>query len=413
MRLKVLGTAAVALAATAAIASAHSTSAVFHAGTRTFSTQLISRALDGGLPNAPSTNAVISDDKRFARVIAYQSQATNIVRDRTNGQSNIYLVKRLGSIGNTGLPWEVGATSLISRTPSGEPANGPSFLPAVDGAFHHKPSCVAFLSGASNLVPGDTNGKVDAFVSRGLGGLPQRVSLLPGGAQPTDDVTAVAVSGDCSRIAFVTGGRLYVRLKRRTVAIAAPGAVTHPAFSTGLRNDLVFASTGGAYLSKNGTARPRLVAPGGTNPVYNDLKRQVVAYEKPVGNHVQVAYRDLNGPEHIVSQYHGESGNGDSHSPVIGNSGYYISFQSSASNLGEGSPRQRLETRGATASYLYTDVRKLTLIESAWADGDPLPGGGENPSMSYYANYIVFDSPSPFGSASGPHQVHMRYLGGV
>src|SRR5207245_1141078 len=90
------------------------------------------------------------------------------------------------------------------------PANGPSFSPVVDGAFKHEPSCIAFLSAASNLVSGDRNGKVDAFVSRGPGGTPTRVST-PGGRQAGEDTTAVAVSGDCSRIAFVTGGRLYVR----------------------------------------------------------------------------------------------------------------------------------------------------------------------------------------------------------
>ena len=43
--------------------------------------------------------------------------------------------------------------------------------------------------------------------------------------------------------------------------------------------------------------------------------------------------------------------------------------------------------------------------------GVPLPGGGQNPSMSYYANYIVFDSSD--GRASGPHQIYMRWLGAV
>jgi hypothetical protein len=43
----------------------------------------------------------------------------------------------------------------------------------------------------------------------------------------------------------------------------------------------------------------------------------------------------------------------------------------------------------------------------------PLPGGGQNPSMSFYANYIVFDSPAPMSNKDGAHQVYMRYLGPV
>jgi hypothetical protein len=48
-------------------------------------TELISRDMDGGVPNGPSTNGVISGDRRWARVIAFQSTASNIVRgDVTN-----------------------------------------------------------------------------------------------------------------------------------------------------------------------------------------------------------------------------------------------------------------------------------------------------------------------------------------
>ena len=48
-------------------------------------TELISRAADGGTPNGPSTNAVISGDRRYARVIAFESDASDLVRGDTNG----------------------------------------------------------------------------------------------------------------------------------------------------------------------------------------------------------------------------------------------------------------------------------------------------------------------------------------
>jgi len=46
---------------------------------------LISRAADGGTPNGPSTNAVISGDRRYARIIAFESEASDLVRGDTNG----------------------------------------------------------------------------------------------------------------------------------------------------------------------------------------------------------------------------------------------------------------------------------------------------------------------------------------
>jgi hypothetical protein len=33
--------------------------------------------------------------------------------------------------------------------------------------------------------------------------------------------------------------------------------------------------------------------------------------------------------------------------------------------------------------------------------------------MSFYANYIVFDSPAPLDTTDAPHQIYLRYLGGV
>src|SRR4051812_2992137 len=87
---------------------------VAHAGEREQSTLLISHALDGGLPNGPSTHPVISNDRRWARVIAFESEASNLVRGDTNGQKDVFAVKRTGSINNKGTPWKIGNTVLIS-----------------------------------------------------------------------------------------------------------------------------------------------------------------------------------------------------------------------------------------------------------------------------------------------------------
>src|SRR4051812_44242527 len=274
-------------------------------------TIMISRAYDGGVPNGPSTNAVISNDKRWARAIAFQSEASDLVPGDTNGVSDVFVVRREGVFGNDGTQWFAAPALRVSRGLGGAPANGPSWSPAIDGAFHSRPKCVAFLSAASNLVRGDSNGKVDAFVSKLNGRGLKRVSL-PGRRQSSFDTTGVAVSGNCSRIAFVTGGSVYVKVGRRVKRL---GVGTDPAFSTGLRQDLVYSAPQGVYLAKNGTARSKLVAPGGSNPAYNDIKRRVVAYEKPAGGHTQVFYRDLGRGEHPASALGGQLGNGDSHNP--------------------------------------------------------------------------------------------------
>src|SRR3954451_11562299 len=242
-------------------------------------TLLISRSLSGGVPNGPSTHAVISNDKRYARVVAYESEASDLVPGDTNGVKDVFATRRVGSANNLGSPWSPGPARLMSRTRSGAPANGPSWGAVVSGGFHGRPNCVGFLSAASNLVPGDTNGQVDAFVTRLSGGAARRVSL-PFRRQAGAATTAVAVSSDCKKVAFVTGGQLFVRTKsgRRGRRVRVPAGAADPSFSTGLRNDLVFAAGRGVYLLKKARGRARLVGRGGRNPVYNDIKRQVLAY---------------------------------------------------------------------------------------------------------------------------------------
>ncbi|HEX8648296.1 MAG TPA: hypothetical protein VF715_15490 [Thermoleophilaceae bacterium] len=375
-------------------------------------TELVSHSVDGGVPNGPSTNAVISGDRRWSRLVAFESEASDIVRGDTNGQKDVFVVVRGGRYSNAGEEWREGSTQLVSRGLGGAPANGPSWGAAVDGDFDHgQANCVAFLSAASNLVKGDTNGKVDAFVVRGVGSAPKRVSL-PRNRQSNENTTAVDVSGDCSRTAFVTGDRLYVR-GRKTQKLKHTKPAANPAFAEGRTSDVVFDAPEGVFLARQGRYKPSLVAAGARNPVFNNIKRQTLSYERSSGGRTQVVYKDLGNSEVLASALGGRPGNGNSHNPVIGNSGYYITFESHADNLGTTSTKRLWDQNDALDVYLYTDVRKITLAQSVWEKGVPVRGGGEKPSMSFYANYIVFHANAPITALRGTDQVWMRYLGPV
>ena len=375
------------------------------------STDLISRSVSGGIPNGPSTNAVISGDRRYSRLIAFESTASDIVQGDTNGRKDVFVVVRGGRYSNVGEEWRAGSTQLVSRGPKGVPANGDSWGAAVDGDFDNgQANCVAFLSNASNLVKGDTNGKVDAFLVKG-GGAPRRVSL-PGNRQSTADTTAVDVSGDCTRTAFLIDGRLYVR-SSRTKKLKHSKPAANPAFAEGRTSDIVFDAPEGVFLARAGGYRPGLVAGGARNPVFNNIKRQTVAYERSAGGSTQVVFKDLGRGEIVASARNGRVGNDDSRNPVIGNSGYYITFESHADNLGTTSTSRLLDENNANDVYLYTDVRKITLAQSVFEKGVPITGGGHAPSMSFYANYIVFHANAPLGARRGVPQIYMRYLGPV
>jgi len=377
-------------------------------------TTLISRAADGGTPNGPSVNPVISGDRRYARVIAFQSMASDLVRGDTNGASDVFAVKRRGSINNKGTRWSGGDAILVSRGRGGDPADGPSFGASVSGDFRHKGSCVAFLSAASNLVAGDTNGTADVFLAKAPGRSLRRVSE-PGGKQMTEDAVSASVSGDCSRVSFTTAsGRLYTSVGSKDARrVSVRGDASDPSYAAGNSKALVYAASGGVWLSSSGTSRGRLVARGGRNPVYNDLKRRTLAYEKTVGGRSQIGYRDVGRGEKIISANRGRSGNADSRKPVIGNSGFYVTFESDASNLSLSASGATGDDNDRPDSYLFSDVREITLVQSVEDKGVPLRGGGQNPSTSYYANYMVFDSPAPLDSVDGVHQIYMRWLGAV
>jgi hypothetical protein len=77
-------------------------------------------------------------------------------------------------------------------------------------------------------------------------------------------VTQVAVSGDCTRVAYAEGGRVKVKAGNRAVDLG-PGQ--DPSSAVGQTDDLVFGSDAGVKLGANGTGRARIVAPGGSNPV--------------------------------------------------------------------------------------------------------------------------------------------------
>jgi Tol biopolymer transport system component len=81
--------------------------------------------------------------------VALTSDAANLVPRDTNGRADVFRrdLRR-------------GTTTLVSVSSQGVQANGLSYDPAISVDGRH----VAFISYASNLVPGDTNGKSDVFV---------------------------------------------------------------------------------------------------------------------------------------------------------------------------------------------------------------------------------------------------------
>src|SRR6185436_5012987 len=155
-----------------------------------------------------SSYGAISADGRF---VAFASSASNLVAGDTNGTNDIFLRDRAA-----------GTTVLLSVDSAGTQGNGPSQSPAISADGH----LVAFLSVASNLVPGDTNSGSDVFVRDLQSATTERVSVTSNGSQVYAGGTYPSISADGAYVAFIsaapdlvagdTNGVLDVFLRNRT-----------------------------------------------------------------------------------------------------------------------------------------------------------------------------------------------------
>lgn len=320
-------------------------------------TFLLSRAHDGGFPNGPSRNGVVSHDQRINRYMAYESDASNIVPGDDNGATDVFVVKRQGPWGRNGTEWNAGETILASRGRGGQPANGRSYRPALDGDSHNKPHCVAFVSEASNLVRGDTNGKADAFVYDLRTRRITRVSVNSNGRQSNGTVSEVAIDGACERVAFVSDATdLALRRTRKT---AWKGATT------------------------TNTRRGR---------------RQVYVHVIRGRGHD----RGFRGLTFLASaSARGRAGDRDSYDVVISRSGKSVAFTSEASNLHRGDRNRRPDVyrRGFTRKFRHLGrgrgVQTLTFktqLISATRRGRAGNGPSRHPAITDQGDYVAFET---------------------
>jgi len=160
---------------------------VFVHDRQTRSTTRVSVASDGTQANDDCYVPSISSDGRY---VTFYSWATNLVTGDTNTASDIFVHDR-----------ETGTTTRASVASDGTQGNGDSYNPAVsrDGRY------VAFSSQANNLVSGDTNTAMDVFVHDRQTRTTSRVSVASNGTQGNDYSDVPAISGDGRYVAFESG----------------------------------------------------------------------------------------------------------------------------------------------------------------------------------------------------------------
>lgn len=232
-------------------------------------------------------------------------------------------------------------------------ANGGSQVTAMsaDGRF------VAFRSVADNLVPGDTNGRIDVFVRDRQAGTTERVSLdvLPSASEPggTSDVLRLAVSSDGRFVAFGMSGDgsdgvIYVR-DRQT---ASTEVIQRDAYRLAMSADGRFI----AYTDGNTSAANNLI--------------------------VRDRQTDTNQIVSVSSS--GEPANASVAEPAISANGRVVAFVTMADNLAP-------DDNNGTWDVFVHD-RDTGLTERVTVDRGGGQDGGVRPTLSADGRFVSFSA---------------------
>lgn len=164
----------------------NSTADVFMRDTQTSTTTRVSVSTAGVQGNGACDMAVVSADGRY---VAWQSAATNHVASDTNGVADIFYRDT-----------QTNTTTRVSVSTAGVEGNGASTHPVMsaDGRY------VGFVSAASTLVTGDTNGVIDVFVRDTVLNTTTRMNLSSSGTQANGATSlwSIGFSADGRYIAF-------------------------------------------------------------------------------------------------------------------------------------------------------------------------------------------------------------------
>jgi hypothetical protein len=171
---------------------------------------------DGSPPNGPSLNGGMGI---FERVVIFASKASNLVPGDTNDAWDVFLRDTCIEVSSDPVPGCTPTTTRISLAPDGSQSNGDSGATATSPngpvVVSFSGRCAAFVSSATNLVTGDTNGVDDVFVvdtcrdtwGRPLAGctiITTRISLRNDGSQSNAPAREPAIGDDGGHVVFVS-----------------------------------------------------------------------------------------------------------------------------------------------------------------------------------------------------------------
>lgn len=274
-------------------------------------------------------------------------------------------------------------TELIDMLPDGTIGNGDSALISIsaDGRF------VAFVSGASNLVPNDTNNCGDVFVCDRVTGGMQRLSVSSDGGQAFGDwPRALAISGNGRYVAFASRATglvtndtndatdvfVHDRTTHTTERVSVTSTGAQSTFAIHSDREHVAISDDGRFVAFTSTANNLI--PGNRNVDANGYDR----------NDVYVRDRVSSTTERVSVASDSSLSNGSCYNIEISADGRYVVFQSDASSL------VPLDTNNATDVFVRDRLLEVTERISVSTAG--MQGSTKSffPSISANGRHLAF-----------------------
>ena len=315
-------------------------------------------AAGNGGGNGSSYSSQMSTNGRF---VAFESDASDLRRGDTNGVTDVF-VRDL----------QAGTNLLVSVAADGSWGNGASTDPVItpDGRY------VAFVSAASNLVPGDTNGIPDAFVRD----LASNITyLVSSGATGTNvALSAPVITPDGRYVAFSSSAPGLVA----GVSPSINGEVYVRDLVAGLT---LWASTNAANLASN---LLKQVSAASYHPVISDDGRFIGYKTGPAYGTFGTA-----GPV-LVFQYDSVAGT----TALVATNGYSPWYQNDDLTGPEMSPDGRYlvfsatnHSAGCVQMELWDSTLGTNSVVSVADDGSlPTNSISDTPSVSDDGRYVAF-----------------------
>jgi hypothetical protein len=293
----------------------------------------LSEAANGTLSDANSAEPVLSSNGRF---VVFRTSSSTLLPP---GAGPDQIVIRDRDADQNGILDEPGTAVIetVSVSSIGEAGNGPSSTAEVsdDGRF------IAFRSGASNLVTGDTNGVWDLFLRDRVTGVTRRINVRPWGDESTTgiDVPAISMTPDGQFIAYSSSDGLLAAGAIDDYNNFEDVFVYDVAANWTTRLDVGWGPPiASGYIPGNGPTRwPTLSADGRYVSMQTDASNLEIPSAYPV-TQVVVYDRLLQKPTRISIKPDQSDPDRESVRPQISADGSVVMFTSPASNLMAGVP---------------------------------------------------------------------------